>query len=79
MPIKVGRSSRILDPSPAPKEAELEILVLLSYGENYEDLAFKYGSTRHAIQVRVHRMRELFGVENNAELVATALRRNWIQ
>jgi DNA-binding CsgD family transcriptional regulator len=69
----------IREAHPTPEQRELEILVLLSYGEKYEDLAFKYDTTKHSICTKVYRMRTIFGVDTNAEMVALALRSHWIQ
>lgn len=73
------KGSRALIPDPQPNEEELEIILLLSQGETTEDLRAKYEIALGAMRTRIYRIRQLFGVDNNVELVATALRRGWIR
>jgi DNA-binding NarL/FixJ family response regulator len=62
----------------APTETEREIIQLLAWGETHVTLAEKYGSTHHAMSQRIYRMRQFFGVNTSAELVALALKKGWI-
>jgi len=71
--------SRIRLPNPEPTEEEIEAVYLLSQGEAIVDIAAKFGCPRHAMVMRISRLRDLFEVSSTAELVALALRRHWIE
>ena len=74
-----AKISRILQVEPKPDEDETEIMYLLSEGETPEDIKVKYAApTRHAVSQRLYRMRQLFDVTTNAEMVGKALRKGWI-
>lgn len=70
--------SRIYAIDPQPNDQELELITLLSYGEECAFLAEKCAVSKRAMQTRLYRMRLLFQVDSNAELVGIALRRGWI-
>lgn len=55
------------------------MIYLLSQGEAIVDIAAKFGCGRHAMIMRISRLRQLFECSSCAELVAFALRRRWIE